>query len=217
MDFARALVRTGRKPDLFCAAGMGSLDDVKAHFDESGALRPGAARTGSTRTASDGSRLPCPPPTEIEQVSDALGVAARNGHAGVVRFLLARRPDLSFRGYMGATPLHWAYFGGSLEAVDLLLRAGADPASRDGELRCTPRAFGVSTLANWGFLEMLRRRLDADPTLVNVSDGRTTPLHEAARGGNRAVVALLLERGADRSLRDGDGRTPLDVAVERGD
>jgi hypothetical protein len=44
-----------------------------------------------------------------------------------------------------------------------------------------------------------------------------TPLHQAAwQGAPESVVASLVERGALRSLRARDGRTPYDVAADRG-
>ncbi len=44
-----------------------------------------------------------------------------------------------------------------------------------------------------------------------------TPLHQAAwHGASTTVVSALLERGALRSLRTHDGRTPYDVAAARG-
>ena len=44
-----------------------------------------------------------------------------------------------------------------------------------------------------------------------------TPLHQAAwHGASDSVVTGLLERGALRSLRARDGRTPYDIAVSRG-
>ena len=43
------------------------------------------------------------------------------------------------------------------------------------------------------------------------------PLHQAAwHGASASVVSSLLERGALRSLRTRDGRTPYDVALARG-
>jgi ankyrin repeat protein len=44
--------------------------------------------------------------------------------------------------------------------------------------------------------------------------GRTSPLHEAARAGHTGVVRLLLDAGADPMLRDGAGKTALEIAVE---
>ena len=42
-----------------------------------------------------------------------------------------------------------------------------------------------------------------------------TPLHWAARSNaNPAVVALLLDRGADATLRDNDNKLPVDLAEE---
>ena len=130
LDFADAMVQLGVDADLFCAAGMGSIERVASWFDDSGALRPNASRTGSTRLATDGSRLPCPPVSPTEQVSDALYIACRNAHAAVVGFLLTKSPDLAFKAYRGGTPLHWAHFSGSPEVVDLLMRAGADDTMR---------------------------------------------------------------------------------------
>ena len=44
-----------------------------------------------------------------------------------------------------------------------------------------------------------------------------TPLHQAAwHGASASVVTGLLDRGALRSLRARDGRTPYDIAVARG-
>jgi ankyrin repeat protein len=211
LECARELVKFGARPDLFCAAGMGAIESVETFFDASGEVSAGASRTGSSRYSSDGSLLPCPPPAPREQISDALYIACRNGQAGVVRFLLGKQPDLGFRAYLGATPLHWAYFGGSHEIVEMLEGVGADPAARDDALGCTPRAFGICVPANWGFADFVRRRLAEDPGLVNVMDGPTSPLHEAARNNNADVVRLLLDHGANASLLNGDGKTPLDV------
>lgn len=216
IEFAQTLVRLGVKPDLFCAAGIGAIDHVRGYFDEAGALVHGASKTGSSRLASDGSRLPCPPLTPTEIISDALYIAARNARVDIVQFLLTKQPDLSFRAFQGGMPLHWAYFGGSQEAIDLLIKAGADPAARDSLLHCTPRAFGICTAANWGFDFLVRKLLALDPTLVNVMDGQTSPLHEAARNGSTETVQRLLDGGANPTLRNGEGKTPLDIAIERG-
>ena len=216
-DAARALVRGGVEPDLFCAAGLGDVARVRAFFDGDGRLRPGASRTGSSRYATDGTRLPCPPSSDTEIVSDALYIASRNEQDEVIAFLLTRSPNLGFRAFLGGSALHWAYWSGSRTAVDLLLRAGADPAARDGFLRCTPRAFGICLAASWGWATKVRQHLAGDRTLAGILDGRGGPLHEAAREGHAQVVDLLLEAGADPRQRDADGKTPGDLAREHPD
>jgi len=221
LAFAKTLVQLGVKPDLFCAAGIGSVEHVRALFDERGRLRPNAVRTGSTRYSSNGTRLPCPPQTPAEQIADALYMASRNGHIDVASFLLTKQPELSFKAYLGGTPLHWAYYAGSRAIIELLLQAGADPSARDDVHHCTPRAFGICVPANWSayippMIDKVRARLAEDPTLANLQDGGTSPLHEAANAGNAEVVRLLLDAGADPTLRNGAGKTPLEVASERG-
>lgn len=214
--FAKTLVQLGQKPDLFCAAGMGSLGHVKSFFGADGTLLPNASRTGSSRVGADGMRLPCPPETPAEQLADALYVACRNAQEEVVRYLLTRSPDLSFRAYLGGTALHWAYFGGSKTIIDLLTKAGADSNVRDHAIHCTPRAFGICVAVNWSFSHLVRKRLAEDPTLVNVMDGHVSPLREAVRLGNLDIVQLLLGAGADPLLVHEDGMSAVDVAVEKG-
>jgi ankyrin repeat protein len=216
LEFARALVKLGAGPDLFTTSGYGDLEQVKSSFGPDGLLIEGASRTGSTRYGPDGARLPCPPSSSIEQVSDALYIACRNGQAEVVEYLLTKSPDLGFRAYMGATALHWAYFGGSRGVIDALLAAGADPTARDSSLQCTPRAFGICAPANWGFLELVQERLREDPSLASLDDGVTTPLHEAARSGSLDVIRALLDAGAPRDVRNKAGLIPAEVARASG-
>ena len=41
-----------------------------------------------------------------------------------------------------------------------------------------------------------------------------TPLHMAAEEGHKKVVELLILKGADINVKNGDGRTPLDLAIK---
>ena len=76
----------------------------------------------------------------------------------------------------------------------------------DGELFCA---------ASCGHLEVARVLLEAGADPNERRDGRSV-LHEAVamRHTDRAagLVAELLERGADPSATDDEGRTPVDVA-----
>jgi ankyrin repeat protein len=216
-EAAHALVEGGVEPDLYCAAGLGDVPAIESFFDADGRLEDGASTTGSSRYAPDGSRLPCPPTSSREIVADALYIACRNGREEAVRALLAHGPDLSFRAFAGGTALHWAYFAGSRGAVEALLRAGADPTLRDDHVGCTPRAFGICWAAHVGWVTKVRQRLADDPTLVDVMDGGHTPLHLAAKAGQLGVVKALVEAGANVALRDGEGKTALDLARARPD
>ena len=216
-DCARALMAAGVEPDLFCAAGLGEVDRVRAFFTPEGRLRPRASITGSSRYAADGTRLPCPPETDREVVSDALYMACRAGHEGTTRELLARGPDLAFRAFAGGTALHWAYFAGAPRVVALLLAAGANPALRDPVLGCTPEAFGICVPATWAWGTKVRQRLAENPGLVHAESARGGPLHEAAWAGALEAAKALLEAGADPRRRNAEGKTALDLARERPD
>lgn len=217
VDSVRALMRAGVEPDLFCAAGLGEVERIRSFFGPDGHLKPGASKTGSSRYAPDGTRLPCPPPTAPEIVADALYIACRSNQEAAARELLAHAPDLSFRAFEGGTALHWAYFAGSPAVVALLLQHGADPTLRDPVLGCTPEAFGICVAASWGWVSKVRQRLAEDGHLIDATSARGGPLHEAARAGSLEGVKLLLEAGADPARRNAEGRTALDLARARPD
>ena len=70
-----------------------------------------------------------------------------------------------------------------------------------------------------GDLEKVRGYLDAGvpaDTKIEYGDSFETPLMKAAREGTDDIAKLLLERGADVNLKDGDGSTALNDAVDRG-
>lgn len=152
--------------------------------------------------------------------------AAAGGDTPALRRLLGRDPGLSRAQYFYTPPIHFAVREGHLDAVQLLLEAGADPewnGYHDGSLIEMARERGHESAAR--LLEEARQRrgrvapgadhpiheaaqkddvarvqelLDRDPSLVNFGDGAGgAPLHRAVAGSARRAVSLLLDRGAD--------------------
>ena len=49
---------------------------------------------------------------------------------------------------------------------------------------------------------------------VRTKVGGVTPLHIAADKGHKEIAELLIDNGADVNVKDDDGETPLDWAIE---
>jgi ankyrin repeat protein len=209
------LVQLGVKPDLFTASGMGLLDYVKL-FWPNGKLLENPSSTGSSRFSDSGERLPRPPADSQDQVSDALYIACRHGRLETAEWLLDHGADIDWRGYSGATPLAWAYFSGNSDLCDLLIAKGASETMVDQSFKAPPKVFGLMVLAGWGFPGLLRERLTQQPDMVNAQGGYGTLLNAAVWNCNPEVVKILLEFGADKTLKNAAGLTPLELAKEKG-
>jgi truncated hemoglobin YjbI len=130
-----------------------------------------------------------------------------------IRATLGANPDLVQEHYSGRTLLHDASAAGSVQIVAVLPRLGADPNSMDAEGHA-PLCW-VSNACKEGAGEQVVRTLAAAGATVNAAGGvtRATALHMAARRGNVAIAAALLDCGAAIEARDRRGDTPLRRAV----
>jgi hypothetical protein len=113
----------------------------------------------------------------------------------------------------GRMLLHAASATGSVRTIALLLRLGADPNGLD--LGGHAPLYWVANTRERRTGGQVVRMLAAAGATVNATGGVTgcTALHMAARRGNVAVAAALLDCGADIEARDRRGDTPLRRAV----
>lgn len=94
--------------------------------------------------------------------------------------------------------------------AECLLNAGCDPT-----LRHESGSIAIHAAAMTGCVSILERLLDIRPMDIDAIDGvGNTPLICAATAGQLDAVKLLLDRGADRSLRDNEGKAAKDIALE---
>jgi ankyrin repeat protein len=159
----------------------------------------------------------------LSQGATPLLRAARAGDVDFVRLLLAHGALVDLPSKEGVTPLMAAAgveFGqrvtrgrnrteeGVIETIKLLLAAGADI---NAQMISEPgRRFVVngSQLAQ-GTTYRARGQQVPSPTAMPHS----TALHGAAQHGYNSVVELLVENGADLTIRDANGSTAEDIAM----
>ncbi|XP_065390070.1 ankyrin repeat domain-containing protein 29 isoform X4 [Macaca fascicularis] len=135
----------------------------------------------------------------------ALLAASQYGHMQVVETLLKHGANIHDQLYDGATALFLAAQGGYLDVIRLLLASGAKVNQ--------PRQDGTTALlkaANKGYNDVIEELLKFSPTLGILKNG-TSALHAAVLSGNIKTVALLLEAGADPSLRNKANELPAEL------
>lgn len=147
--------------------------------------------------------------------TDAMDLAVAKGRAKIVELLLDHGATATGSNGPFLRPLCVAIDGRYPTIARLLVRHGADPAavSCDG-LRPIDRA------AMCGNSYLMEAMSDGKATSRVENDRRDylgrTILFQAARSGNVHVVQTLLSAGADRSIADCKGRTPLSAAEQCG-
>ena len=171
----------------------------------------------------------------------ALSLAAEGKHLEAVKVLLAAKADPNIVDQNGRTPL--SYAGVNLEllrvlltakadpnldtakppliqaadgdnsaALALLLAQGASPEVRVGDDGVTPLLVTIRQSNTNGIAALLAAAAD-----VNVQDRfGNSALHYVVRMGNPAVLQMLLEKGANPNVRNGQGLTPLDLTKPSG-
>jgi ankyrin repeat protein len=165
--------------------------------------------------------------------------AAEFGDARAVALLLALGADARAVDHDGISALHRAVQSGSLAAVELLLKAGAEIDLRERKWKGTPltwsrvlgqphltgylapRSRDVRGLSWLGLTERLKAVLDEQPALVHFrlsGDDNPTLLFCLPDDEDAAAetAGLLMRYGADPSVRNPAGKTAADVALLRG-
>jgi ankyrin repeat protein len=106
----------------------------------------------------------------------------------------------------GRTALRYAVDRGNWDAAKFLANGGADVFSiaRDGK---TP----VEVILSTGNRDALRAVFGGKAINARDNEGNTA-LHYAARVSPAAIVSLLVELGADKSIRNTSGDSPSDIA-----
>jgi ankyrin repeat protein len=153
-------------------------------------------------------------------------------------------PKTSVDSTFGYTPLHAAAFHGNLSAAAVLLKHGANVRTREEKYHGTPAGWAdyaghtevrdlilrepvdIMEAVENGLTERLRTILEEDPEGLNrpfqdsplyprYAEGWYTPLAFAVTSNKPDIVRLLLERGADDTVRSPEGHTLHEIAKEK--
>jgi ankyrin repeat protein len=143
-----------------------------------------------------------------------LGEAAALGRLDLLEAALGATPHaIDLPGQGGWTPLHLAAYAGQVGTTRRLLEAGAQTAViAENRERNFPLH---AALAGKGDLQVVRLLLEAGARPDARAGMGVTPLHLAASRGSIEAITFLVEAGAHPEAMD-DGRTPADLARERG-
>ena len=134
--------------------------------------------------------------------------AAYRGHTDMVELLIENGAGITAE---DGNPIHYAGQRKHKDICRLLVENGAIDALIDSDNPDVTHLFRAAYSYDADAVEeVLTRR----PEIVDSKDkdGRT-PLHEACTQGDTKTVRKLLRFGADFTIRDNNGQTPVDRAV----
>jgi ankyrin repeat protein len=158
------------------------------------------------RTLNSSERSPHQGPSELEDYF----AAARTGDTDTLAGFLENGVDLEHKNRDGVTSLFLASINGQTEIAKMLLDHGADPNTK---MRGGPSALIRAASMGHGNIVTI---LLVNGAQVNGKDNKgRTSLHYI-ESGNTDTAMILVENGADVSIRDKVGMSPLDLAIYKG-
>lgn len=229
-DLAQMLLERGAKVRLPAALALHRTADVERLLrTDPGTLQPGGRWGNLIVRASE--RAP----------GDVIEVLIRNGASVNVR----DNPKTSIDSTSGYTPLHAAAWYGNVSAIDVLLKHGADVRAREEKYHGTPAGWAdyaghkeardlilrgsidIIEAIQYDLPQRVMAVLEEDPAALNRAfrdyglfpldaEAWHTPLAYAVTRGREEIVRLLIERGADATLRSPEGKALTEIAQKAG-
>ncbi len=229
-DHARVLLEHGAKVRLPAAVALHRTEDVEMLVRrDPGTLEPGGRWGYLIVRASEWA------------AGDVIEMLLQNG----AHVNLKDNPKTSIDSTSGYTPLHAAAFRGNVSAIEVLMKHGADVRAREEKWRGTPAGWAdyaghaeardrilrgpieIIEAIQYGLTDRVHAILDEDGAALNRpfheyglfpldAEGWYTPLAYAVARGREQIVRLLLERGADTTLRSTKGETLGQIALKNG-
>jgi ankyrin repeat protein len=145
-----------------------------------------------------------------------ISAAAYQGSLSTVELLLERGADPLQADTTGKTPIVYAAARGFSEIVERLLETGIDVNAHYGnDLTLLMWAAGhADDVPEQDGVDLVRSLIEKGARIDAADNRGRTALMIAAEQGHGAIASALIEAGADRTLRDKDGKTAADLASD---
>lgn len=176
-----------------------------------------AAGSGDTQTAMAAIADGVPIDAQGARRETAILRAARAGHLDTVRALVEAGADIDLQDDTCQNPFLFGCISGNVELVRAMVTAGADISrlTRFG-------GNGLTPAAEKGHVSVVKYLLENTAIDVNLTNsvGWTALIEAIILGdggkGQQDIVRLLLEHGADPTMTDEWGKSPLELARREG-
>ncbi|XP_038070828.1 fibronectin type 3 and ankyrin repeat domains 1 protein-like [Patiria miniata] len=140
---------------------------------------------------------------------DSLMLACFAGHLPVVKLLRSYNASYETRDKGGSTAMHWAVDGGNVALIQSMIADGASVNQKGWGSGWTPL---LRCAAMAGDPNVARVLINAGAEVnVKDKDGKT-PLMIASLNGHVTLVQLLVEKGADPTVRTEFGMSAVEMA-----
>jgi ankyrin repeat protein len=139
----------------------------------------------------------------------ALHIAAEIGHVDLVKLLMERKQKMDVTDDRGCTPLYKARGAESDDAALYMIDYAKENINKIAKNGKTPLQ-NAAAKGHRKIVEAIFETLNRDTAVLTSKDNRQrTPLHAAARHGQKGVVEYLLQQELSVTVQDSEGKTPL--------
>ncbi|KAF4594502.1 ankyrin repeat domain containing protein [Ophiocordyceps camponoti-floridani] len=130
----------------------------------------------------------------------------------VLQILLQKGADVNEKNNSSQSALHFVASKKNLDVARLLLGAKPPASTR---VRDNRGQYPIHRAAAVGSVPMIRLLLQSDSPINAADVEGFTPLHHAIAEGHGDAAVVLLEKGADFTVKNGDGELALDLAPDK--